>query len=85
MVFNPFPPGGGAAFLILHATGIALGVAVAVVATRTLSSSLFEVEPFELSTYLGVSVSMALVGLTASYVPAMRASSVDPMVSLRVE
>ena len=67
------------------AVGIAIGVAVALVATRALGALLFGVEAFDAGTYLGVSAVMVLVGLAASYLPARRASSVDPMESLRTE
>jgi putative ABC transport system permease protein len=67
------------------AVGIALGAGLAFVATRTLGALLFGVEAFDVGTYLGVSLVMVLVGLAASYLPARRASSVDPMVALRTE
>ncbi|MEM8934665.1 MAG: FtsX-like permease family protein, partial [Acidobacteriota bacterium] len=63
--------------------GIAIGAAVAFMATRTLDDLLFEVQAFQLATYLGVSLAMVLVGVAASYLPARRASKVDPMESLR--
>jgi ABC-type antimicrobial peptide transport system permease subunit len=65
--------------------GIVLGTAAAYGATRALSSLLFGVEAFDLTTYLGVSVLMVLVGFLASWVPARRASRVDPMEALRME
>lgn len=65
--------------------GIAIGSALAFVASRSLSSLLFGVDAFDLGTYLAVAALMVLVGLTASYLPARRASKVDPMVSLRSE
>jgi predicted permease len=67
------------------AAGIAIGVAVAVVATRALGSLLFGVEAFDPATYLGVSALMVLIGLAACYLPARSASRVDPMESLRAE
>ena len=67
------------------AAGIAIGTAIAWVATRALGTLLFGVEAFDVGTYLGVSAVMVLVGLAASYLPASRASRVDPMVSLRTE
>ena len=65
--------------------GIAVGVGIALLATRALGAMLFGVEAFDVGTYLGVSAVMVLVGLAASYLPARRASSVDPMESLRTE
>ncbi len=67
------------------AAGIVLGVAIALMATKALGTLLYGVEAFDVTTYLGVSALMVLVGLAASYLPARRASSVDPMVSLRTE
>jgi len=67
------------------AAGIVIGAVVAFLATRTLGNLLFGVEAFDLGIYLGVSTVMVIVGLAASYLPAMRASSVDPMVALRAE
>ncbi|MEM7350170.1 MAG: FtsX-like permease family protein, partial [Acidobacteriota bacterium] len=67
------------------ALGIAIGAGIALVATRALGSLLFDVEAFDVGTYLGVSALMVLVGLAACYLPARRASNVDPMVSLRTE
>ncbi len=67
------------------AAGIAIGAVIAFGATRALGTLLFGVEAFDAGTYLGVSAVMVLVGLAASYLPARRASGVDPMVSLRTE
>ena len=65
--------------------GILLGTVVAFLATRALGSLLFGIEAFDLGTYLLVASIMLVVGLAASYLPARRASSVDPMVALRAE
>jgi len=67
------------------AAGIAIGAVLALAATRFLGTLLFGVEAFDAGTYLGVSAVMVLVGLAASYLPARRASKVDPLVSLRSE
>jgi len=71
------------------AIGIVLGAAFAFVATRVLGSLLdtllFGIAAFDAGTYLAVSALMVLVGLAATYVPARRASNVDPMVALRTE
>jgi len=67
------------------ALGIVLGAALAFAATRALGALLYGVEAFDLGTYLAVAAVMVLVGLAASYLPARRASNVDPMVSLREE
>lgn len=65
--------------------GIVVGALTALVGTRALGSLLFETAPFELTTYVGVSAAMVVVGLLATYLPARRASRVDPMVSLRAD
>ena len=65
--------------------GIAVGAVLALAATRLLGSLLFGVETFDPVTYLAVSATMVMVGLAAAYLPARRASAVDPMDSLRSE
>jgi putative ABC transport system permease protein len=63
--------------------GIATGVLAALAATRTLGSLLFGVAAIDVPTYAAMSTLMLAIGLTASYVPARRASRVDPCESLR--
>jgi len=63
--------------------GILVGLVVSVAVTRTLASLLFEVQPVDTVTFVIVSATMLLVGAVASYVPALRASRVDPVESLR--
>ncbi len=63
--------------------GIVLGVAVAAVGTRVLSGLLYGVESADLTTFVGMSATMLLVGMVASYLPARRASGVDPVESLK--
>ncbi len=65
--------------------GIVLGIAAALASTRAVTSLLFGVAAVDPTTFGGVSVSMVAVGLLASYLPARRASSVDPIESLRNE
>lgn len=67
------------------AGGITLGVGVALVATRTLGTLLFEVGATDLATYTGTSLAMIGVGLLASYLPARRASNIDPLEAMRSE
>ena len=65
------------------AIGVVIGVAVALAFTRPLGSLLFGVKAIDALTFVGMSASMVAIGLLASYVPARRASKVDPIESLR--
>ena len=65
--------------------GIAIGVAGALALARVIQSLLYEIAPRDPVTYLVVCVALGAVALLASYLPAMRASRVDPMVALRYE
>ncbi len=70
--------------LILAAAGLGLGLAASLAVTRFLSSLLYEVRPTDLATSLGVALLLLLVALLASYIPARRATKVDPMVALHL-
>jgi predicted permease len=63
--------------------GIAIGLAAAFASTRALGRLLFGVAPVDTASFVTMSAAMILIGLLASYLPARRASNVDPMVSLR--
>jgi len=65
--------------------GLVLGLAGALAATRFLATLLFGVRATDPSTFLGVSALLRAVGLLASYLPARRATKVDPMTALRSE
>jgi predicted permease len=65
------------------AIGVVIGLAGAWAASKQLASLLFEVKPSDAATFAVMSLSMVLVGLLASYIPARRASNVDPIQSLR--
>jgi predicted permease len=71
--------------LVYVALGLALGLAGAFAATRLLASFLFEVKPADPATYAGVAALLAAVALAATYVPARRATRVDPLTALRQE
>jgi putative ABC transport system permease protein len=65
--------------------GIAVGTTAAVVLTRALRSQLYEVQPADPATFGAVVVLLLVVALMAAWLPARRATRVDPMVSLRAE
>ena len=71
--------------LFLATLGILLGLAAALGVGRLLASFLFAVDPTDPVTFVAVSVLLLLVAMLASYLPARRAASVDPMRALRVE
>lgn len=63
--------------------GVVIGILVALAGTRALSSLLFGVRPIDVATFVVMPLVMTAVGLLASYLPARKASNLDPMVSLR--
>ncbi|MGD0362830.1 MAG: ABC transporter permease [Bryobacteraceae bacterium] len=71
--------------LILTAIGVACGVAAAAGLTRLMTALLFEVSPLDPVTYGAVSLVLAAAALLASYIPARRATAIEPVVALRVE
>src|SRR5258708_9297863 len=62
---------------------LALGLAAAVIGTRLLTRMLFQVQPNDPVVYLAVAVVLGIVALVASYVPARRASNIDPLIAIR--
>lgn len=66
-------------------TGIALGIGGGLVVSHLIRAFLYGVAPTDPETFCGLSILLSLVALTACYIPARRASRVDPMVALRYE
>ncbi|HKF57985.1 MAG TPA: ABC transporter permease [Blastocatellia bacterium] len=71
--------------LVLALIGVALGTAGALATTRFMSSLLFNVGTTDGSTFIALALLVAVVATLAAYIPAHRASLVDPMVALRCE
>jgi putative ABC transport system permease protein len=70
---------------VLAALGIAIGTAGALAASRTLTSLLYEIQPGDPATYVEIAAVLAAVALAACYLPARRASMVDPAGALRAD
>jgi predicted permease len=71
--------------LLLVACGLAIGVPSAALVSRLIATQLFGLKPGDLVTFFAACVVMAAVTMIASYLPARRAASVDPMQALRSE
>jgi putative ABC transport system permease protein len=71
--------------LILAAVGIGIGMIAAAAATRVMTALLFGVSALDPLTYVAVAVALGGTALMASYLPAMRATRIDPAVALRTE
>ena len=69
----------------LAGIGLAIGVVGALAGTRLLSSLLYEVRPTDAITFAAVSLILLAVAIIASYLPARRATRVDPIVALRYD
>jgi predicted permease len=69
--------------LRLAVAGILLGTVVALAVARVIASLLFATSPWDLPTYLGMVVALLMVAAISGYIPARRASSIDPMNALR--
>jgi putative ABC transport system permease protein len=71
--------------MILALAGICAGIALALLLGRALQSLMYGISPTDPITFVAVAVLMTVVALLANYIPARRATKVDPMVALRYE
>jgi putative ABC transport system permease protein len=71
--------------LALLGVGVAIGIVLALITARAAASMLFGLKPYDAVTLIVATVSLTLVAVAASYVPAIRAARVDPMEALRHE
>jgi predicted permease len=71
--------------LWLTSIGVVCGLVAALAVTRLMSALLFQISPLDPITYLAVPVVLVAAALLASYVPARRATVIDPIEALRVE
>jgi len=73
------------AVLVLVAIGVVIGVSAALALTRVVQSQLFGLTPHDPLTLTLATVALALVACAAGYIPAVRASRLDPVAALRYE
>jgi predicted permease len=71
--------------LTVAGIGLALGLAGAFAASRLLTTMLFQVKPTDPLVYAAVAILLGVVALVASYIPARRASRIDPVAAIRRE
>jgi ABC-type antimicrobial peptide transport system permease subunit len=70
---------------VLLALGLVLGLLGALLAARAIQGLLFGVAPYDPATFGAVAVLMAVIGIAACWIPALRASRVDPVITMRAQ
>jgi putative ABC transport system permease protein len=73
------------AYLVPIAIGVSVGVVGAFLLTRTMASLLYEVQPTDPLTFVGVVAILGSVGWVASFIPSLRSSRADPLETMRAE
>lgn len=71
--------------LLLTAIGVVIGIPLAILVARALTSALYGVRPYDPLSFAGAVLGVAIVALAASMIPARRAAGVDPLTALRAE
>ncbi len=71
--------------MLLVAVGLAAGIPLSLISSRLLSSMLFGLRSWDPASLFGVMAILAVVATFAGYIPARRATKVDPMIALRYE
>jgi putative ABC transport system permease protein len=71
--------------LKLVGAGMILGLAAAFILTRALESLLFGISATDPATFFGISLVLLAIAILASYIPALRATKVDPIIALRAQ
>jgi len=70
---------------VLASAGMIAGIGCALAVTRLMTGFLYGVSPFDLGTFVGIPTLLGLIAMLACYMPARRATKVDPIVALRAE
>jgi putative ABC transport system permease protein len=71
--------------LVLVTAGLGLGIAAALSVTHLLANLLFSISPVDPATFIGVPLLLGVMAIAASYIPAFRATRIDPAIALRGE